>query len=108
MTLRTDLTALLADDGLVDVDVDEAIADEHVRLSAYQRIISVAAASRSRDSDRAIVAAILRDLQERVSKAAVVALAESSTSLPVLALLAEAAAPGRFETSRTAEPEAAS
>lgn len=76
MTLRTDLTALLADAGIIDVDVDEAVADEHVRSSAYQRIISVAAASQSRDSDRAIVAAILRDPIEMVSKTAVVDLVD--------------------------------
>ncbi|MFD2421736.1 hypothetical protein [Amycolatopsis pigmentata] len=72
MTLRTDLTALLTEAGLVDVDVDEAIADEHVRSSAYQRVVSVVAGSRSHDRDRAIVAAILRDPVEMVSKTAVV------------------------------------
>lgn len=72
MTLRTDLTALLADTGVIDVDVDDAVADEHVRSSAYQRIISVVAASRSRDDDRAIAATILRDPIEMVSKTAVV------------------------------------
>ncbi|MCW2913828.1 MAG: hypothetical protein JWN52_1896 [Actinomycetia bacterium] len=73
MTLRTDLTALLADAGLIDVDVDEAVADEHVRSSAYRRIISVAAASQNRDGDRAIVVTILRDPEELTSKGAVVA-----------------------------------
>jgi hypothetical protein len=76
MTLRTDLTALLADAGIIDVDVDEAVADEHVRSSAYQRIVSVAAASQNRDSDSAIVAAILRDPNEMASKTAVVDLVD--------------------------------
>jgi hypothetical protein len=76
MTLRADLTALLADAGIIDVDVDEAVADEHLRSAAYQRIISVAAASRSRDSDRAIVAAILRDPVEMTSKTAVAGLVD--------------------------------
>jgi hypothetical protein len=76
MTLRTDLTALLADAGIIDVDVDEAVADEHVRSSAYQRIVSVAAASQGRDNDRATVAAILRDPIEMVSKTAVVDLVD--------------------------------
>lgn len=76
MTLRTDLTALLADAGIVDVDVDDAVADEHVRSAAYRRIISVAAASQRRDSDRAIVATILREPIEMVSKGAVVDLVD--------------------------------
>ncbi|WP_327113798.1 hypothetical protein OHB12_32545 [Nocardia sp. NBC_01730] len=29
MTLRADLTALLADAGIVDVDIDEAVEDGH-------------------------------------------------------------------------------
>jgi hypothetical protein len=77
MTLRTDLTALLADAGIVDVDTGETVADEQVRSSTYQRIVSVAAASESRDGDRAIVSAILRDPIEMVSKTAVVDLVDT-------------------------------
>lgn len=73
MTLRSDVAELLAGAGIVDVDVDGALADEHVRSCAYQRVVSVTASSRSRDRDRAIVAAILRDPHELGSKTAVVA-----------------------------------
>ncbi|AXK34052.1 hypothetical protein DVA86_16680 [Streptomyces armeniacus] len=76
MTLRIDVAALLAEAGIVDVDVDEAVADEHVRSSAYGRVVSVTASSRSRDRDGAIVATILRDPIEVVSKAAVVDLVD--------------------------------
>lgn len=76
MTLRTDLTELLADAGIVDVDIDEAIEDGHVRSLAYRRIVSVVAASRHRDRDRAVVARILRDPEEIKSKTAVVALVD--------------------------------
>jgi hypothetical protein len=76
MALRTDLTALLADAGIIDVDVGDAVADEHVRWSVYQRIASVAAASRERGGDRAIVAAMLRDPVEMVAKSAVVDLVD--------------------------------
>ncbi|MBJ3809298.1 hypothetical protein [Streptomyces flavofungini] len=76
MTLRSDVAELLAGAGIVDVDVDDALADEHVRSSAYQRVVSVTASSRSRDRDRAIVATILRDPHEMGSKTAVVALVD--------------------------------
>ncbi|MBW5423757.1 hypothetical protein GKQ77_19685 [Streptomyces sp. BG9H] len=78
--MHTDLAELLAAAGIVDVDVDEAVADGHVRSSAYQRVVSVIASSRSRDRDRdrdrAIVATILRDPDEMASKTAVVALVD--------------------------------
>ncbi|MFI0818129.1 hypothetical protein ACH4TX_16675 [Streptomyces sp. NPDC021098] len=76
MTLHSDVAELLAGAGIVDVDVDDAVADEHVRSSAYQRVVSVIASSRSRDRDREIVATILRDPIEMVSKTAVVALVD--------------------------------
>ncbi|MFD9865118.1 hypothetical protein [Streptomyces alboflavus] len=76
MTWRSDVAELLAGVGIVDVDVDDALADEHVRSAAYQRVVSVTAASRSRDRDRAIVATILRDPHEMASKTAVVALVD--------------------------------
>ncbi|MGW0792306.1 hypothetical protein ACWD04_29795 [Streptomyces sp. NPDC002911] len=74
MTLHSDVAELLAGAGILDGDVDDAVADEHVRSSAYQRVVSVTASSRSRDRDRAIVATILRDPNEMGSKTAVVAL----------------------------------
>ncbi|WP_221179385.1 hypothetical protein [Streptomyces botrytidirepellens] len=72
----SDVAELLAGAGILDVDVDDAVADEHVRSSAYQRVVSVTASSRSRDRDRAIAATILRDPIEMVSKTAVVALVD--------------------------------
>ncbi|MGW7753878.1 hypothetical protein ACWGK6_20485 [Streptomyces violaceusniger] len=76
MTLHSDVAELLVGAGIIDVDVDDAVADEHVRSSAYQRVVSVTASSRSRGQDRAIVATILRDPIEMVSKTAVVALVD--------------------------------
>ncbi|GAA3080095.1 hypothetical protein ACFQ0X_14730 [Streptomyces rectiviolaceus] len=76
MTLHSDVAELLAEAGIIDVDVDEAVADEHVRTSAYLRVVSVIASSRSRDRDRAIVATILRDPHVMGSKTAVVALVD--------------------------------
>ncbi|MZG05019.1 hypothetical protein [Streptomyces sp. SID5614] len=76
MTLRADVAELLAAVGIIGVDVDDAVADEHVRWSAYRRIVSVIASSPSRDRDRAIVASILRDPVEMVAKSAVVALVD--------------------------------
>jgi hypothetical protein len=77
MTLRSDLTALFAEAGIVDVDVDVAVADEHVRSSAYRRVIAVAAASDNRDGDREIVAMIVRDPHGMGVKSAVVELIDS-------------------------------
>ncbi|MFG2497110.1 hypothetical protein ACGFSB_02670 [Streptomyces sp. NPDC048441] len=76
MTLHSDVAALLAEAGILDVDVDEAVADDHARTSAYLRVVSVTASSESRDRDRAIVATILRDPNEMGSKTAVVALVD--------------------------------
>ncbi|MFB8049446.1 hypothetical protein [Streptomyces rubiginosohelvolus] len=76
MTLRADVAELLAAVGIIGVDVDDAVADEHVRWSAYRRIVSVIASSPSGDRDRAIVATILRDPVEMVAKSAVVALVD--------------------------------
>lgn len=76
MTLHSDVAELLAEAGIVDVDVDDAVADEHVRGSAYRRVVSVIASSRSRDRHRKIVATILRDPFESISKGAVVALVD--------------------------------
>ncbi|MGW1334665.1 hypothetical protein ACWD7B_10350 [Streptomyces rubiginosohelvolus] len=74
MTLHADVAELLAVADIPGVDVDDAVADEHVRWSAYRRIVSVIASSPSRD--RAIVATILRDPVEMVAKSAVVALVD--------------------------------
>ncbi|WP_367041690.1 hypothetical protein [Streptomyces sp. Je 1-332] len=76
MTLRSDVAGLLAEADIRDVDVDEAVADDHARTSAYLRVVSVTAASQSRDRDRAIVATILRDPDEMGAKTAVVALVD--------------------------------
>ncbi|WP_399925168.1 hypothetical protein [Streptomyces kanamyceticus] len=76
MTLRSDVAELLAQAGITDVDVDAAVADEHVRSAAYRRVVSALASSRNRDRDRAVVATILRDHHEMASKTAVVALVD--------------------------------
>ncbi|MBQ0865848.1 hypothetical protein [Streptomyces sp. RK75] len=76
MTLHSDVTELLAGAGILDVDVEDAVADEHVRSSAYRRVVSATASLVSRDRDRAIVATILRDPNEMGSKTAVVALVD--------------------------------
>jgi hypothetical protein len=76
MTLRADLTALLADAGIIDVDIDEAVEDEHVRSAAYQRVIAVAAASTSRDGDRTLLETILRDPEPLTAKTAAVDLVD--------------------------------
>lgn len=88
MTLRSDMAELLAGAGIRDVDVDAAVADEHVRWSAYRRIASVTASAPGRDQDRVVVAAILRDPVEIVSKSAVVALVDE--------VAARASGPGDF------------
>jgi hypothetical protein len=75
-TLRRDLTALLANAGLVDVDIDEAVADEHVRSAAYRRVVAAAAAGESRDADRDLVAALVRDPDQLAAKSAVVELVD--------------------------------
>ncbi len=78
MTLRSDVAELLAGAGILDVDVEDALADEHVRSSAYQRVVEVTAASpvRDRDRDRAIVAMIVRDPHQMGARSAVVALVD--------------------------------
>ena len=86
--LSFDIAELLTETGLVDVDVDEAVADEHVRASAYQRVVKVAASSHGRDGDPALVATLLRDPQELIAKTAVVALVD--------ALAAKAEGPDEF------------
>jgi hypothetical protein len=77
MTLRADLAALLAGSGILDVDIEEAIEDEHVRTELYLKVIAVATASQHRDNDRIIVATILRDPIELVSKTVVVQLVDN-------------------------------
>lgn len=76
MTLRSDLTTLFADAGLVDVDIDKAIQDEHVRLSYYHKVLAAIVAEQRRDNDRAVVAMILRDHDGSVTKTAVVELVD--------------------------------
>lgn len=76
MTLHSDVAELLTGAGILDADVDDAVADERVRSSVYRCVVSVTASSRIRDRDRAIVATILRDPIDIVSKTAVVALVD--------------------------------
>lgn len=76
MTLRTDVSALLAEAGIDDVDVDAAVSDEHLRSTAYQRVVATAVEADNRDNDRTLVATILRDPIEMVSRTAVVDLVD--------------------------------
>ncbi|MFI6344310.1 hypothetical protein [Streptomyces sp. NPDC050560] len=76
MTLRSDLGGLLGGAGIIDIDVDDAVRDEHMRYRAYRRIVTVAAAARSRAGDRALVAVLLREPAEMVAKSAVVDLVD--------------------------------
>lgn len=76
MTLRADLATLLADAGIHGADLEAAVEDEHVRAHLYREIISKVAASQCRDGDRAVVATILHDPVESVSKTAVVQLVD--------------------------------
>ncbi|MGW6267851.1 hypothetical protein [Streptomyces sp. NPDC055060] len=82
MTLHSDVAALLAEAGISDVDVDEVVADDHARTSAYLRVVSAIAASRSHDPDRdpdrdrEVVAAMLRDPNTMGARTAVVALVD--------------------------------
>jgi hypothetical protein len=77
VTLRADLAGLLAGTDILDVDIDKAVEDEHVRCSAYLRVLSVLAAAPRRDRDREVVSTILRDPEESVAKTAVAALVDS-------------------------------
>ncbi|WP_409240450.1 hypothetical protein [Streptomyces sp. PA5.6] len=79
-SLHSDVAALLAEAGITDVDVDEAVADDHVRTAAYLRVVSAVAASPGRDRDRWVVATILRDPDESGAKTAVVALVDKIAS----------------------------
>jgi hypothetical protein len=72
VTLRGDLTGLMADFGITDVDIDEAVADEHVRSAMYRRIVAEVAAAERRDKDRETIGRILRDPEELTSKTAFV------------------------------------
>lgn len=58
------------------MNIDKAVEDEHVRLSAYHKVLAVVAAAPRRDNDRAVVSMILRDPDGLVSKTAVVELVD--------------------------------
>ncbi len=71
-TLRADLTALFEAAGLTDVEVDAAVADEHVRSAAYRRVI----AARGGADPRALAAVLVRDPEPLTAKTAVVELVD--------------------------------
>lgn len=77
MTLHTDLTALFAAAGL-DTDIEEAVADEHVRAAAYLAAISTLVTGET--SDRALAAVLLRDPEPLTAKSAVVALIDTAAA----------------------------
>lgn len=77
MTLRADLAALIAEAGILEMDIEEALKDEHVRSRLYHKIIAEIAESQSRHNDRVIVATILRDPMELTSKTAIVYLVDN-------------------------------
>ncbi|GAA1030665.1 MULTISPECIES: hypothetical protein [Amycolatopsis] len=71
-TLRADLTALFEKAGLTDVEVDAAVADEHVRSAAYRRVIAAAVAPDPRE----LAAVLVRDPEPLTAKTAVVELVD--------------------------------
>ncbi|WP_245812262.1 hypothetical protein [Actinophytocola xinjiangensis] len=58
------------------MNVDDAVADEHVRSAVYRRVVEATADAASREDDRVVVATILRDPVESVSRTAVVDLVD--------------------------------
>ncbi|GAA3488629.1 hypothetical protein GCM10018987_27120 [Streptomyces cremeus] len=76
VSLGADVAELLAGAGIGDVDVAAAVADEHVRTAAYQRVVAAVVASGSRERERAVVDVLLRDPHELGAKTAVVALVD--------------------------------
>ena len=76
-TLWADLATLFGEAGIHDIDLERAVADEHVRLAGYLDVIAVVTADRCRDRDRAIVACIMRDPYGSAAKTAVVALIDA-------------------------------
>lgn len=78
MALRADLAALVAEAGMLDVEVDEAVEDEHVRVRVYREVVAAVAASRRPAAERRIVALILRDPDSSVAKTAVVQLVDEA------------------------------
>ncbi|GAA2998300.1 hypothetical protein [Actinokineospora diospyrosa] len=70
---RADLAALLAAADVTDVDIDAAMADEHVRSSAYRQVVSAVAEGPRGDLDEIVVRVFLRDPVNVVAKSAVVA-----------------------------------
>jgi len=74
---RADLAALPAATDVTDVDLDEAMVDEHVRSSAYRKVVAVVAEGPRGDIDEIVVRASLRDPVNVVAKSAVVALIDA-------------------------------
>ncbi|MGW4398485.1 hypothetical protein ACWEHA_24660 [Amycolatopsis nivea] len=66
-TLRADLTALFEAAELIDVEVDAAIADEHIRSAAYRRVIAA-----DRTDPRELAAVLARDPEPLTAKTAIV------------------------------------
>jgi pimeloyl-ACP methyl ester carboxylesterase len=89
MALRADVAAMLADAGMPDAEVDEAVEDEHVRVRVYGEVVAAVAASRRPDAERRIVALILRDPVSSVAKTAVVQLVDE--------VAMRSAGPGEFQ-----------
>lgn len=76
VALRADVAAVVADAGMLGVDVDGAVEDEHVRVRVYCEAVAAVAASGRPDAGRRIVALILRDPVSSVAKTAVVQLVD--------------------------------
>ncbi|MEV0660396.1 hypothetical protein ACIBI3_01005 [Actinomadura luteofluorescens] len=76
MALHADVAALVADAGVLGVDVDAAVEDEHVRVRVYCEAVTAVAASCRPDAERRIVALILRDPVSSVAKTAIVQLVD--------------------------------
>ncbi|MGW5053766.1 hypothetical protein [Actinokineospora sp. NPDC004072] len=70
---RDDLAAVLAAADVTDVDLDAAVADEHVRSSAYRKLAEKVADGPRGDLDEILIRTFLRDPVNVVAKSAVVA-----------------------------------
>jgi hypothetical protein len=99
VTLRADLASWFAAAGIADVDLDQAVDDEHLRISGYLRVISAVTATPDHDRTQALAAALARDPDQSAARTTIVDLVDtiaaqthdpSDFQLAVSGILAEA------------------